>query len=300
MIAAVDSASASIAAKWQGELAAWREAWSELADNPLLLYLDVTRRRAAARAPLWQRIAVTTILIGLALALAYVYYLDQSANQSWYMLSFDVVVITLMVAVCAVYTVWLFQGLFIMLSSGMRLLAAPGKRSVALQVDDMLSLTRLSDRDILLAGLRIILPAFLPRVLVGAILLWVLILLGASEAFQDLSGNEFWQALIVGPLTVAALFVGGALGSLCLLLLSICLGRSGQVHTASISSTILCAAFQSVWVPSMFGLSASCSPWLSYWQWSAWRKNRPGCAAASPPPGQCCCWLVERSMSRWE
>jgi hypothetical protein len=226
-------------------------------ENPLVQYLDTTRRRAAARWPLWQKIALILGISLLVAGLGYVYFLDQYSGQPWYAISFEAVVGVLLGCTVVVYMVWLFQASYNMISGGLRLLAAPGKRSVSLQVDDMLSLTRLSDRDILIAALRIqIAPMILP-LLAGGLLSLAIILAINSEGFQRFGQEKFWQSLVLGPVTVSAIAFSGLLACLIVLLLSVCFGRGGKVDTAAVASTFLCGSCQVVWLLAGIGIAES-------------------------------------------
>ena len=226
------------AARWSlaSELGAWRAAFGTLKDNPLAGYWQLALKRRTLKIG-WMRRSLPTLVTVVAMLLIYLIVVGSNppGKLNEWLLS-----LYLIVGLPA-YVVWLATGVHQMARDAAYLLSRGGRKLAAPQFDELLAVSALSAQELLLGTLRVVLPALIWRVLLGALLVWFGMLALVTEGFND-SSQELYHVIIFGPLTVAGVFAGSLLACICLALLAIILGHRTQ-HPAAIPGLAGLAAF---------------------------------------------------------
>jgi len=251
---------------WRANLGAWLSSWRALPENALagmLLVMEARRRRL----PFWRRhsFAIAVAAIMLATTALYVYAELQFTAQGSSKPS-TVILASLAMLVLPVYAAWAVQGLFTAVVDAFSLLARPDRRAGRFTLDDLAAITLLSDRDIVLGALRVLLPPLFLRVLIGAALLCVTMPLAAwsfsgglimqrpglisgmvspAQGGQSLLG-ELWlvfaalpgwlRGLMASPLTFTTVALSGCLAVTAGMLYVLALGRGLSAGLGAITA----------------------------------------------------------------
>lgn len=234
----------------------WLSAIRGLRDNPLVVYLRQAELRRLKRAGWLKRSLFSILVLALAVlivSLLCIDYREQHASGFWGALNDE----TFLLAVAAVlilpaYIVWACQGLFQAVVDALLVLAPPSRRLNHLALDDLSSITLLSDNEIVAGALAVLLPPLLLRQVVGSLLLCAGMLIytyitGQTAASSsgsvpaELPGS-FITALALFPVTIFSLVLCGALALIALLLFLLALSRDMRPVLASAGAIIMVIA----------------------------------------------------------
>jgi len=250
---------------WRAELAAWVDGWRALPDNPLAGMLRVMEARRR-RLPFWRRHSFTVAVAAIMLATtAFYVYAELQFTALGYTKPSTMVLASLAMLVLPVYAAWAVQGLFTAVVDAFSLLARPDRRAGRFTLDDLAAITPLSDRDIVLGALRVLLPPLYLRVLIGAALLCVVMPVASWEISGGLmmqrpglaSGmaglvkganvlGDLWlvftalpgwlRGLMVSPLSFATVALSGCLAATAGMLYVLALGRGLSAGLGAITA----------------------------------------------------------------
>lgn len=196
----------------------WLAAWSAVAQNPLAHYFRLAQQRRLARIPAWRRrlpylVIGTLVTVGAAIPIAYetitTGYIGANLEEL-----FAICIGVILGVVSALYLVFMLAGIYETALSVMGFLGRPGLRVRSHVLDDMTSVTLLSDYEVVAAAVRIHWPRLIWISLVGAGLswLWLVFILGMGNWQYDY-GPILWAG-VFGPLTIGAITLSGAIAGL--------------------------------------------------------------------------------------
>ncbi len=233
------------------DLAAWAEAIRGVRDNPLVTHLRLAERRRLARIPRWRR-NLPLLLIAGGLGLLVFYW----ASSNWTGLGYPrYAMYTIGALFCAIALALglLMQGVFQAVTGALGVLGRYHKRPSHLCLDDFTCLSSLSDHEIVVGAVGVLLPPLLWRLVilgVGLITtpLWMLWLPDGGTGFvnryayyssgpmaADTSAYTypFWLAAVFAYCLLLALQIifTGYFSGINLLLYFICLGRGLRVES---------------------------------------------------------------------
>lgn len=250
-------------------IAPWREAWLALPDNPLAANLKSARRRALKAIPWWKRHAFTLLIltIGLVVALMIVAINVTAGFASGRPLQETITAIewslvwAAAVMVFPVYAAWLLEGLFAAVVDALAVLGRQSRQSYGLIIDDMLAITAIGHREIVLGVLSNLMPPLLRRIAVGAVLapVTVIVALGISNINQSvpvLLDQHMLNTLLAAPFSALVIMLQGGLAALCGLLYMLGLGRGLQTGSVTSSAGVIVSLTQLAMIPASLGLAA--------------------------------------------
>jgi hypothetical protein len=264
-----------------------REAWHQLQDNPIARYGLLQQRRRAALAPQWRTWLAALILllvsagIGMPLVRIAILRLDghgvyhlSSAPWQYFGPWLYYTILYTVAALALAYVLWLAQGIFAAVRDATLALASP-RAGCATAVDELVAISALSNSEIMLGTLKLLLVPLIPRIVIGAGLPLVTIstalvlnLLHPVQQYiwiNNLGGAKLlqvWDAQLYASgklcllgvillLTFAAMVFHGLLGLAILLLLMIVAGRkagnavlatsAGALHAVAQTAPVLLA-----------------------------------------------------------
>lgn len=234
----------------------WLAVYHELPENPLAHYFHMAERRRLARVS-WLRknpLVVLAIVVA-AITLLYLlweYYLNVIGaprgtlfeDYGWH----EIIVYGLLILALPIYAAWFMGGLFTAVGDSLGVLCLPDKRSTSLKLDDMIAVSALTDRQIVLAMLSIILSPLWLRVAVGAVLAWVFILVIALANTEWELSEDVAHVMLFAPLTVGAMAVAGVLASLAMVLYLFSLGRGINSSVLGAVSGVIIVMSNGLWV----------------------------------------------------
>ena len=276
--------------------ALWREAWRGLPENPLARYLLIARQRAYLRLPFWRRhwlMLVTVELVAFyAIYISFIFepLMSSGTSARSKLEALDFVLGTISSLTVMVYSVWLCQGVYSAVLDSLRALGQSPRRLTALGLDDSGVLTQLSDREIVLSFVRVILPPLLRRVVIGAAVTVVslvgiaasyelviafnfgpmnaqkivAVLMGSTGQWADSVARtsvllpNLWQALLLSPLTFICCLISGVLAALAGSMLMLAVGRGSTETGASGAAALSVVAIMahlwssSIWPSRMY------------------------------------------------
>ena len=203
-------------AEWQR----WLAAWNTVPQNPLAHYFSLAQHRRLARIPAWRRwlpyfLVGALVLLGAAIPLAI-----ETLNAGLYGVNPGEIVAVIIGIVfgifSALFLVLMLTGIYETAISVMGFLGRPGLRVHSHVLDDMTSVTLLSDYEIVAAAVRIHWPRLAWISLLCGVLswLWLLFFLGLDSVLYSGFDHEFIWAAVFGPLTVGTITLSGALAGL--------------------------------------------------------------------------------------
>jgi hypothetical protein len=130
---------------------------------------------------------------------------------------------------------------FAVVGDALRVLAISPRHHWQLAIDDLLSATTISDREIVMGFLRIIMPRLWPVSFLGAALCWLWLLVTTQDIFYYSFTAEHLFFLQTAPVTIGCVTLAGLLGGLVLVLWLIAHGRgSSGRYSAPITGALIC------------------------------------------------------------
>jgi hypothetical protein len=233
-------------------LAEWVEAVRNLPDNPFREYLLLSKSRRGARVSGLRRFMLPLILGGAWVVVYFSLIATQLTSPGndpevlvWFCLSFFFVLLLIS----------MMQGIFEMVTDCLGLLAQRGRMERHLSIDDMLAVTSLTDKEIVVGTLSVVFPPLARRIVPGAILLVVALLAFHSSSFVRFDGVQFLQALNFAPLSIATLSLGGMFAALILCMIMISLGLE-QINPIGATAAAVIHSF------AQFNYPLVVLPWL--------------------------------------
>lgn len=199
----------------------WLAAWQGVPQNPLAYYFSLAQHRRLARIPAWRRwlpyiLVGSLVFLGAAIPLAV-----ETLNANLYGVSpgefISVIIAVIFSLFSALFLVFMLTGIYETAISVMGFLGQPGLRVHSHVLDDMTSVSLLSDYEIVAAAVRIHWPRLAWISLLCAVItwLWMLFFLGLDSVFDGGADYApFLRAAAFGPLTIGAITFSGALAGL--------------------------------------------------------------------------------------
>jgi len=241
------------------EINAWRSAWLELPENPLYQYEALARVRRVARVPAWRRNLMMILCMGCALILIANGIIDTSlyfVRGGLSVADFIGILLLMVLIVAAVaWGVRFITAIYDTAIGVMTFLAGTPTRDHRLMLDDMSSISVLSDCEITAAVVRTYWPRLCLLSLGGAVLFMLYLLDLPRFLSEILVNDELLQVLLMSPITVGFIAVAGALGGLILILWLITIGNNlARPAYASLTGSVLVFGYIS-YVPMSLAMS---------------------------------------------
>lgn len=240
----------------------WLGAWQSLSDNPLWHYFGLARHRRRAAIPGWRRRLPYVIILALGLGgiLIPVYIMIQGGLFSGYR---DLAALTVWVTISMVsmgVLVFLANAIYETALQVMGLLAVPGLKVRGLVIDDLCATTLVSDREVVVAMVRLCWPRLALGSLAVAGVFWLILLaVHGGEYLIEWrwpgGDMELLMVALFGPLTIAGITLSGALAGLIYILFLLAGGEGlGSALYAS-AAGVVAALAHLVLVPSVAGMA---------------------------------------------
>jgi hypothetical protein len=249
------------------DLRAWVAAVRGLRENPLVTHLRLAEQRRLKRIPRWRRNLPLTIT-ALGLVLAFILLLRTwlaASGVPLYMLATYQVII----AVVILTAVWFMQGIYNCVVGALGVLGRYHKRPNHLCIDDFACLSSLTDHEMVVGAVFVLLPQVIWRVvLIGMEIctlpawVWWYRNLTAQDLHMQFSAryyssfdnplpglpDGFWISLLTYTAILALqLILTGVLGGAGLTLMFISLGRSLKIESFGALSAVVYAIAQVIY-----------------------------------------------------
>ncbi|GEM_PF-2413393 len=238
----------------------WVTAWQGLGDNPLWHYFGLARHRRRAAIPAWKRRLPYVIILALALGgLLIPLYLTiiWSGPPDYEMLA-GFALGFLLAALGLGALVFLTNAIYETALQVMGLLAVPGLKVRSLVIDDLCATTLISDREVVVAMVRLCWPRLaLGSLMVAAVFWLILLAIQGGEYLIEwrwpADDPELLMVVLFGPLTIAGITLSGALAGLIYILFLLAAGEGlGNTLYASAAGVVAALAHLAQ-VPSVAG-----------------------------------------------
>ncbi|MBN2082854.1 hypothetical protein JW859_11710 [bacterium] len=238
----------------------WYQAWATVGENPFAMYFSIARQRQAARVPAWRRLLVYFVICGLVVLGAVIPLTIEIINAT-YSSSYDLedivsfITATLLATLSAAVLVFLLTSIYDTALAVSAVLADARSRLRGHVLDDMIATTRLTDRELVAAVVRLFWPRLILASLLCAALFWLwLMYLHMLELFLN-SPTSLLVALLGSLLTIGAVTLTGALGGLLYILCLLIAGNGLTGAYAASTYGILMGLVQAVQIPATVGVT---------------------------------------------
>lgn len=238
----------------------WLGAWQGLGDNPLWHYFGLARHRRRAAIPGWRRRLPYVIILALGLGgmLIPLYIAIQQAGRIDYETLAGFALGFVLAALSLGALVYLTNAIYETALQVMGLLAVPGLKVRGLVVDDLCATTLVTDREVVVAMVRLCWPRLALGSLMVAGVFWLILLAvhGAEYLIEwrwPGGDMELLQVALFGPLTIAGIALSGALAGLIYILFMLAAGEGLGNPLYASAAGVVAALAHLAQVPSVAG-----------------------------------------------
>jgi len=230
-------------------IGSWWNALVTLRENPLARYYLLAQRRRITSVPWWQRwLSVILLVILLAIFLGYLWLwggmpgseVAEFISTIFYLLAIPVLAI------------WVVAGVYTAARDSMAVLGLGHKYTTSVVADDMLASSELSDAQIVVGVLWILLPPLWWRAWIGALVIWLFAFQYTIQSATEVSAVSYGQpspahSFVLAVLGVPPIAVAGMLAALVLILFLVTMGRSSTSLLGSVCGALTALA-QAGWL----------------------------------------------------
>ncbi|MEZ5336731.1 MAG: hypothetical protein R3F46_00570 [bacterium] len=228
-----------------GFISEWKAAIQGLDENPVAGWLMTARERRTQKLP-WIRRILGPLLISLVFTVSFLY--GQRSN-SLISSTGTIQLLTMFISVSVLPAVffWAITGVFTAIQEAMSLLADENRSRTSLTIDDMVSVSSMSNADIAAGALQVIMPQLFWRSLAVSLSFWWLMLMLTSLFGQDLRAESFINTWIWGIVTVPLMTGSSLLASLAIVLGCIAAGLHSRGMLVPLTAAVLGMLGTLVW-----------------------------------------------------
>ena len=226
-----------------GFIAQWLQALKHSTENPVAGWLLTARSRRQQSFPLLRRLFLP-VIIALLFVGTFLYTSATNANLlTGTTVEFVCMLIT--VGVVPAVLVWSLTGVFQAVLEAYSLLADDSRGTASLRIDDAVSVSSMSNADIAVGAMQVIMPPLFWRSLGIALSFWWLMLMLTSMFGVDLRSESFINAWLWGIVTVMLMLLSSLLAASTLVLgcISAGLHSRGSLIPLTVALLVMLSTF---------------------------------------------------------